>query len=88
VTAAECVVNEYNESECECQPCTNIGMDPVCGYVVLEPRGQAYLETWISECHLLRYACENEVYDYELVNSGACGGMCLASLFYRCKYAK
>ncbi|XP_052804943.1 uncharacterized protein LOC128234628 [Mya arenaria] len=70
--AAECVVNDEGDPECECPKCTDIGVDEVCGYVS-GVRGGAKPGTWQSECHLRKFACEMNVPDFEVMHPGVCG---------------
>lgn len=73
-TAAECVVNNSSQPECECITCRHVGLDPVCGFIVYDEYSRIERETWKSECHLRQFACENEVHDFEVMAPGACGG--------------
>ena len=71
--AAECVLNEQGEANCECPTIDENDDNPVCGYVVWELGGTPK-DTWKSERHLRNYACSNNATDYILLHQGPCGG--------------
>ncbi|KAH3692470.1 hypothetical protein DPMN_194311, partial [Dreissena polymorpha] len=70
--AAECVVNSTGHPECECPPCTNIGVEEVCAYVT-GITGAVRPGSWKSACHVQQFACENSLPDFEVMHKGVCG---------------
>ncbi|WAR04466.1 FCGBP-like protein [Mya arenaria] len=74
--AAECVVNDEGDPECECPKCTDIGVDEVCGYVS-GVRGVKPLNcTRVPHMEVVHSANDTEYRSLKSVQTFACEGGC------------